>query len=647
MKYFELKNISYEVKILIIVILSILVPLIIFTTVSIYNSSEIMTQIIKKELKDKSVLVAYDIDKFIAGRITNTKVLSQADVLESGNIRKIIQYLTEIVEADEWIEDIDIISPSGEIIASSGEQNEKGLSIIQSQPEIKELFLLATKAQQGDVFVSNVQTLDTGHGIQFITPITDDTNTIVTNILAIEVNIKHITHIVSLFSHGILGNKYVYIVDNDGKIIVTDNPSIKLNDTFPDLNVKSTLLNAFSLQGSVGSVIYTDHVNDEVMAGYADMSEFGVNKGLDWSIIAIAPLKDITAPIQNMKWLLLVIGFIIAIISIIIAYTFTNKITIVLKNIALKADQISQGNYSQYLSEKIETKGAIGLLIIAFNRMVLNIIEVIDKLKKREQYLNEEIIKNKEKDLQLYEQAKMASMGEMIGNIAHQWRQPLSVISTGATGLQLQKEYDILTDEKFNETCEAINNNAQYLSKTIDDFKDFIKGDRKKNIFKLKDTINSFLNLVDGSVKSNDIHIMQNLQEDIKINGYENELIQCFINIFNNAKDALKNICDKSYSTSCHKDDRYIFISTKIKDDKVVINIKDNGGGIPDDILPHIFEPYFTTKHKSQGTGLGLHMTYNLIVDGMDGTIEANNVNYKYDGKEYVGAEFKITLPII
>ncbi len=249
-----------------------------------------------------------------------------------------------------------------------------------------------------------------------------------------------------------------------------------------------------------------------------------------------------------------------------------------------------------------------------------------------------EVDLNIEKEKLLFEQAKMASMGEMIGNIAHQWRQPLSVISTASTGMKMQKEFGALSDEQFNQNCDAINNNAQYLSKTIDDFKNFIKGDRVLKTFNLEDNINSFLHLVEGSIKSNHINIILDLKVDIKIDGYDNELIQCFINIFNNAKDVLKEIENQ--------DDRIILISTILENNKAIIKIKDSGGGIPVDILPKIFEPYFTTKHSSQGTGLGLHMTYNLIVDGMGGTIEAHNVSYEYEDKEYTGAEFIISIPM-
>ena len=250
-----------------------------------------------------------------------------------------------------------------------------------------------------------------------------------------------------------------------------------------------------------------------------------------------------------------------------------------------------------------------------------------------------DITELKQKERLLFEQTKLASMGEMIGNIAHQWRQPLSIISTAATGMKIQKEYGHLSDDIFSKTCDTINNNSQYLSRTIDDFKNFVKGERLQKIFNLKDTVISFLHLVEGTIKTDDIEIIQDIDQDIKIEGYENELIQCFINIFNNAKDALSE-------NDIVKDKKLIFISTSIQKNKVIIRIKDNANGIPSEVLPRIFEPYFTTKHKSQGTGIGLHMTYNLIVEGMKGTIEARNINFIYEEIDYTGAEFTITLPI-
>ena len=250
--------------------------------------------------------------------------------------------------------------------------------------------------------------------------------------------------------------------------------------------------------------------------------------------------------------------------------------------------------------------------------------------------IKEEITASKEKDNLIYHQSKMASMGEMIGNIAHQWRQPLSIISVGATGLKLQKEYGLLTDKFFIDTCDTINHNAQYLSKTIDDFKNFIKNDRDKVKFNLEENIDSFLSLVNSSIKNHQINIELNTEKDLIINGYPNELTQCFMNLFNNAKDALDDI----------KTEKYLFISTTVESNQVLISFKDNAGGIDEKLIHNIFEPYFTTKHKSQGTGLGLSMTYKIIVEGMAGTIDIKNSEFLYKNEKFRGAEFIIKFNI-
>ena len=246
-----------------------------------------------------------------------------------------------------------------------------------------------------------------------------------------------------------------------------------------------------------------------------------------------------------------------------------------------------------------------------------------------------DITELKEKDKKLYEQSKLASMGEMIGNIAHQWRQPLSVISTGATGLKVHKEFNNLSDEMFFETCDLIESNAQYLSKTIDDFRNFIQNDRIRKKFPIKESIENLLKLTGFSASSHHINVETRIDESIIVDAYPNELAQCFINIFNNAKDALKLV---------EEEQRYILIEVKKVKDKVEITFSDTGGGISEKIIHSIFEPYFTTKHKSKGTGLGLSMTYKLITEGMGGNITVKNRMLEYKGKEYKGASFTISL---
>ncbi|MGB5792786.1 ATP-binding protein [Poseidonibacter sp.] len=245
----------------------------------------------------------------------------------------------------------------------------------------------------------------------------------------------------------------------------------------------------------------------------------------------------------------------------------------------------------------------------------------------------------KAKDKLISEQSKMAAMGEMIGNIAHQWRQPLSTISTAASGIKFQKELNILTDNMFSEAIDGIVRNAKHLSQTIEDFKEFIKGDKKKVLFNVKTNINKNLSILEGMIKNESIKVVVNIPEYIEIMSYPNELTQAFLNIINNAKDALVQ--------NKHKDDlRLIIIDVKSENKSITIKVTDNAGGIQKKIIHNIFEPYFTTKHKNQGTGLGLYMTHQLVNKNMHGKISAKNTNFTYDNTNYYGASFKITLPI-
>ncbi len=247
-----------------------------------------------------------------------------------------------------------------------------------------------------------------------------------------------------------------------------------------------------------------------------------------------------------------------------------------------------------------------------------------------------DITEIKEKDKLIFEQTKLASMGEMIGNIAHQWRQPLSVISTIASGEICQQELCGVINENFINEMSLIVKQTQYLSKTIDDFRSFIKFNNIKTIFSINDSLEQTLSLISPAMKNNFINLIINFNDDLKVEGYQNELIQAFINIINNAKDALnENILDN--------EDKLIFIETKKIDSDYEIYIKDNGKGIPENIIDRIFEPYFTTKHQSVGTGIGLSMTYKIITEHHNAQIQVTNCDYIYNNQNYHGACFKIT----
>ncbi|MGB5793987.1 PAS domain-containing sensor histidine kinase, partial [Poseidonibacter sp.] len=197
----------------------------------------------------------------------------------------------------------------------------------------------------------------------------------------------------------------------------------------------------------------------------------------------------------------------------------------------------------------------------------------------------------------LESQSKLASMGEMIGNIAHQWRQPLSVISTISSGIKVKSEYDQLDMSTLFEDMDNIIKQTKYLSKTIDDFRNFIKDTNTKEKVSILHTIEKTLTIVNSTIVNNHITLIKNLEDDAIIDGFENQLIQAIINIINNSKDALKE--------NNQDIERLLFIETKKINNTLYLSIKDNAGGIPLKILDKIFEPYFTTKHQSIGTGIG------------------------------------------
>ncbi len=228
-------------------------------------------------------------------------------------------------------------------------------------------------------------------------------------------------------------------------------------------------------------------------------------------------------------------------------------------------------------------------------------------------------------------------MGEMLGNISHQWRQPLSAISTLATGAKLKKELNVFNDEDFDKTMDSINNQAQYLSSTIDDFRNFFAKDTKnKTNINLKNSLEASLSLVKDSYKSNNITTIINM-EDASMVCNENVFIQAILNILNNAKDAYQN---------CGKKEKLVFINLIKERDAYILTIKDNAIGIEEKIIDKIFEPYFTTKHQSQGTGIGLYMTNQIITKHFKGKIIVSNEEFTHNNKLYKGACFKIILPI-
>lgn len=235
-----------------------------------------------------------------------------------------------------------------------------------------------------------------------------------------------------------------------------------------------------------------------------------------------------------------------------------------------------------------------------------------------------------------FQEQKLIAMGEMMNNIAHQWRQPLNVITTVASGIQMKQEFGIFKAETLQNDMEKIIFQSDYLSKTIDDFTNFLKNTDNTQRINIKKVLECTILIVQSTLASDQIKLIHSLNDDAIIEGCENELVQAFINIINNAKDAINE-------QSGSLDKKLIFITTSKNNDGLEISIKDNGGGIKDEIMPRIFEPYFTTKHKSIGTGIGLSMAHKILVQRHNANIHVENIEYSYGEKEYKGACFTIS----
>lgn len=300
-----------------------------------------------------------------------------------------------------------------------------------------------------------------------------------------------------------------------------------------------------------------------------------------------------------------------------------------------KRKQQLNEDFKNYMSDIIQIALFLTFILLLFSIYFSDLLQ-----KKFINYKNEinlHIHNNEKQQNLLAQQSKMAAMGEMIGNIAHQWRQPLSTITTSATGMQLQQELNLLEDKDLLKGLDCINKSAQYLSHTIDDFRNFFTANKKKNIFHIKNSIQQAISLVSVQFYKKNIEIIENI-EDIEICGYENELIQVIINLLNNARDELIKKQDH--------EKKLIFITTMVKNNQLILSIKDNANGIHSSVINQIFEPYFSTKESSTGTGIGLFMSKEIILKNMQGTLKVCNETYVYNEKEYTGAMFTITLPI-
>jgi signal transduction histidine kinase/HAMP domain-containing protein len=364
-----------------------------------------------------------------------------------------------------------------------------------------------------------------------------------------------------------------------------------------------------------------------------------------------------TVYIGFFSFFIVLLGF-----SLFISYILSKSISDPIVSLNNIVSKISKGNLK--LRANYESDDEVGALAQSFNKMISAIDitqsqlkqsheELEDRVENRTKELDstnkllevktieleklnknldikikEEIEKRIQQESILVQQSRLAATGEMIGNIAHQWRQPLSLITTCASGIKLEKEFGISTEQSELEKLNTIVQSSNYLSKTIDDFRNFFKPNKEKIKFSIEEMTNQSISLVTSSFNFHYITINKNYNDIESVYGFPNEFSQAILNILANAKDVLieNKIENPFVNINIYENKKYGFLE-----------IEDNAGGISDDIMTKIFDPYFTTKHKNQGTGIGLYMSKMIIEKNMNGNLSVENTT--------IGAKFIFSIP--
>lgn len=399
---------------------------------------------------------------------------------------------------------------------------------------------------------------------------------------------------------------HAHLFNKSGDVIASsDNQSSKLLHIH---TIRRDFINKIledkSSISEVSSSIHGDYDSLKVLV-YQDDYEGLQNMG--WRLLLELPAKTIFEEATSIATQSGLSVFMILLLLAVLLTFFANRVLKPLCELTKISTRIGNGDFTQRL--EIESDDEIGTLAASFNSMS-------DKINKRTVELENACNELKLKDEIMIAQSKQSAMGEMIGMIAHQWRQPISIIAMGANNVLADIELDTLEEETLKDTVSNIVEQTQELSKIIDDFRNFFKPDKNAEDILIADVVKKVLGTIKPSLDNNTIALTLQLGEECKIKTYSRELMQVLINILNNAKEAL---------VENREVDRKISISIEEKNNYIFINICDNGGGIDEKIVNQICTPYFSTKNEKNGTGLGLYISKIIVEKHLKGTLKFYN----------------------
>jgi len=475
----------------------------------------------------------------------------------------------------------------------------------------------------------------------------------------------------------------ITLIDDQGRFLTTTRYQLPNGQSVLPLRTENTTRAAqLALSGGEGTLEDTDYRNVAVLAAYRHIQ---LAPGVSWGLVVQKDRSEAFSHLHHQRKLFFILSAAGVGAIIILAILISHRMTRPLRRMVATSGSISEGDLTARVavdgdSETIELAQAFNNMLdqlnawhseldlrvqqrtaeletlnhtlqnevnertLAENALHEKTVQLEEEIAERqkaqealmelntslEQRISETVSQLRQKDDLLIQQNRLAAMGELLNNIAHQWRQPLNNIAVYIQTMQYLRKAGELTDEEMDQDIKAVMEILQYMSQTIDDFRGFFVRDRTAtNEFPLGPTIAKALSIVNPALTANNIRaeLLKDDREDVRITGYPNEFAQVLMNIIYNARDILveREIADPQ-----------IEIMVTHRNQQAIVTIRDNGGGIAPEALPHIFDPYFTTKGPTKGTGIGLYMSKTIIEKNMGGTLTAHNTEQ--------GAEFRIEL---
>lgn len=337
--------------------------------------------------------------------------------------------------------------------------------------------------------------------------------------------------------------------------------------------------------------------NEEYILAFSEISN-------GWVLGISQPSKEVFSPTRGLVLMLTLLTVACILVAIVFGIILARRLAKPILSASDELKLIEMGDYTHNIpKEFLERNDEVG----EFHNAILAI----------QSELKHEAESNREKDVFMIYQSKQAKIGEMVGNISHQWKQPLNTINLILTNIYDDYKYQELDEKEFEKTINTLRKIVENMVNTIKDFTDFLKPSKETTNFCLAESINMALDLMEVSLKYNQISMKVDVEPGIRIRGFHNEFSHVLFNVLNNAKDAI---------IESQLEEKYISIRAFSKDKEVVIEIMNTGNRIPDEILEKLFQPYFTTKGDKDGTGVGLYISRIIVEQRMNGKIQLENV---------------------